>query len=152
MAAASGAPPADAGAPATTPAADPPDVVEVAAVFAGGVAGALLRAAVHETWKPAAGAWPWATFAVNVAGAFVLGLVAARWARSPGRPGVPRALLGTGFCGALTTFSTLQLELVQLLRGGDAALALGYAAASLVAGLAACRLGATVSATRSARA
>lgn len=119
----------------------PPDAVEAAAVFAGGVAGALLRAAVYETWTPAAGVWPWATFAVNVLGAFVLGLAAARWVRGPGRAGVPRALVGTGLCGALTTFSALQLELVELLRDGDAGLAAGYAAASLAAGLLACRAG-----------
>jgi CrcB protein len=102
-------------------------------VFAGGVAGALARAGVVEALPHDPGQWPWATLLVNVAGAFVLGAVAARGRR--------RALLGQGFCGALTTFSTFQLELLQMLDDGHEALALAYAAASLAAGLAAAELG-----------
>jgi len=70
---------------------------------------------------------------VNVAGAFVLGWVATRLPRGDRR----RALVGTGFCGALTTFSAMQLELLQMLDRADYALAAGYAAASVAAGLAA---------------
>ena len=86
-----------------------------------------------EALPPAPGHWPWATLLVNVAGAFVLGAVAAR--------GYRRALLGQGFCGALTTFSALQLELLQMLDAGRAGLALAYAAVSLALGLAAAELG-----------
>jgi CrcB protein len=123
--------------PASPAPAPPPDRIEVGAVFAGGVVGALARAALEHHWTHAPDVWPWATFLVNVAGAFVLGAVAAAFVRGPGRAGVPRALLGTGLCGALTTFSTLQLELVELLRDGAYGLAAGYAATSLAAGLAA---------------
>ena len=114
-----------------------PDAVQVAAVFAGGAVGAVARVALTQTWPAEATAWPWATFLANVAGAFVLGTVAAAFARGPGLPGVPRALLGTGLCGALTTFSTLQVELVLMLDAGSGGLALGYGAASLIVGLAA---------------
>jgi CrcB protein len=106
---------------------------ELAAVFIGGVAGAMARAGVVEALPHDPGNWPWATLLVNVAGAFVLGAVAARGAR--------RALLGQGFCGALTTFSTLQLELLQMLDAGRVGLALAYAAASLALGVAAAELG-----------
>ena len=102
-------------------------------MFAGGIAGALARAGVVEALPHDPGAWPWATLLVNLAGAFVLGLVAAR--------GFRRALLGQGFCGALTTFSTFQLELLDLLEDGDVALALLYAGGSLAAGTAAVTLG-----------
>ena len=102
-------------------------------MFAGGIVGALARALVVETIPHDPGQWPWATLLVNVAGAFVLGLVAAR--------GFRRVLIGQGFCGALTTFSTFQLELLQMLDAGRDGLALAYAAVSLAAGLAAAELG-----------
>lgn len=117
-----------------------PDRRELAAVYAGGCVGALMRAEVATQLHASAGAWPWATFLVNVAGAFVLGLLLAL--ETAGRLGSPhlRPLIGAGLCGALTTFSTFQLELFTLLDGGHAGLALGYAAASLGAGLAAVRI------------
>ena len=82
--------------------------------------------------------WPWGTLAVNVAGSFVLGLATAR-------PPAARAFIGAGFCGALTTFSAFQLELLGMLDDGAVARALAYAAASLVAGLAAVRAGRALS-------
>jgi CrcB protein len=103
---------------------------ELAAVFAGGFAGAIARAVVVGA-LPAGDGWPWATFLVNVAGAFALGALLTRLpSGSLGRP-----LLGTGVCGALTTFSAMQLELLRMLDGGDLGLALLYAAGSVAAGL-----------------
>ena len=106
---------------------------ELAAVFIGGVVGALARAGVAEALPPEPGHWPWATLLVNVAGAFVLGAVAAR--------GYRRALLGQGFCGALTTFSAFQLELLHMLDADRTGLAAAYATVSLALGLAAAELG-----------
>ena len=60
--------------------------------------------------------WPWVTFAVNVAGAFLLGYFATRLQERLPLSAYRRPLLGTGFCGALTTFSTMQLELLQHAR------------------------------------
>jgi CrcB protein len=114
------------------------DRAELAAVFAGGFAGALARAGVAEGLPHAAGSWPWATLAVNLAGALVLGWVATRLA-----PGArARSLLGPGFCAALTTFSTMQLELLQMLDEERFALAAGYALASVAGGLLAVAAGA----------
>jgi CrcB protein len=112
---------------------------ELAAVFAGGCAGALVRVALAEALPADAGQWPWATFLANVAGALALGYVAAR-VRERRR----LLLLGSGLCGALTTFSALQLELLLMLDGEHYALAAGYAAASVAAGLAAVTLGTRV--------
>ena len=106
------------------------DPRELAAVFAGGTAGALARAGVVEALPHDPGHWPWATLLVNVAGACLLGFVLYR-----GDGGYRRPLLGAGFCGALTTFSALQIELLELLDGGRAGLALLYAAVSLAAGV-----------------
>lgn len=112
---------------------------ELLAVFAGGVVGALARVGLLEAWPPETARWPWATFAVNVAGALVVGVLAVRFAHAA--RGVGFRLLGSGFCGALTTFSTMQVELVRMLQADRLALAAGYAAASLAAGMAAVALG-----------
>jgi fluoride exporter len=108
---------------------------ELAAVFAGGFAGALARAGLVEALPPSAAQWPWATFVVNVAGAFALGYFTTRLQERLPLSAYRRPLLGTGFCGALTTFSTMQLELLDMLDDGGGALAAGYAAASIAAGL-----------------
>jgi CrcB protein len=113
------------------------DIRELAAIFAGGAVGALARAGLVQWVPPHPGRWPWATFLVNVAGAFLLGYFATRLQERLPLSAYKRPLLGTGLCGALTTFSTVQLELVRMLDRGSLGLALGYAAASVVAGFAA---------------
>jgi len=106
-------------------------------VFLGGAVGAVARVALARTWPPEPGGWPWATFAANVAGAGLLGAVEARATLSD----LARGLLAPGLCGALTTFSALQVELVVLLDAGHEGLAAAYAAASLAAGVAAVAAG-----------
>jgi CrcB protein len=109
------------------------DLAGLAAIFTGGMLGVLARAGLDEALPPVPGSWPWATFAVNLAGAFVLGYAAVRLPLASRR----RPFVTAGFCGALTTFSTLQLELLQMLDAGVDGLALGYATATLAGGLAA---------------
>jgi fluoride exporter len=113
------------------------DPRELAAIFLGGVAGALARAGVVEALPVTPGTWPWATFLVNVAGALILGAVIT-WLRErhAAPPPYLPPLLGTGFCGALTTFSALQLEVLQLLDAGRGGLAVLYALGLVAAGLA----------------
>jgi CrcB protein len=113
------------------------DARELTAVFAGGVLGALARAGLVRAFPHDPGTWPWVTFAVNVAGAALLGYLVTRLQERLPLSAYRRPLLGSGFCGALTTFSTMQLELVQMLDADRAGLALTYAAASLAAGFAA---------------
>jgi fluoride exporter len=113
---------------------------ELAAIFAGGFAGAILRALL-EDWIPHdPGRWPWATFAVNVAGAMLLAWLVTRLQERLPLSAYRRPLLGTGLCGALTTFSTMQVELLDMLDAGNAGLAAAYAAASIAAGFAAVAL------------
>jgi CrcB protein len=107
---------------------------ELAAIFAGGFIGAVARAALVEALPHAGEQWPWATFIVNVAGAFALGYFTTRLQERLPLSSYRRPFLGTGFCGALTTFSTMQVELLHMLDGGDYGLAAGYALTSIVAG------------------
>jgi fluoride exporter len=113
------------------------DRQELAAIFAGGFLGALVRAALAKGLVAPAYEWPWATFAVNMLGAALLGYFVTRLQERLPPSLYGRAFLGTGVCGALTTFSTVVVELAQMLEGDHLALAAGYAAASLAGGLAA---------------
>jgi fluoride exporter len=117
------------------------DARELAAVFCGGFAGAIARAEVAEALPAPAGGWPWATFLVNVAGAFLLGWAVTRLQERLPLSAYRRPLLGTGFCGALTTFSTFQIETLKLIDHGHVPLAVAYLAVSVAAGQAAAELG-----------
>ncbi|MGH3003852.1 MAG: fluoride efflux transporter CrcB [Gaiellaceae bacterium] len=110
------------------------DLRELAAIFAGGFAGAVARIALVRAISPDASSWPWATFAANIAGAFLLGYFATRLQERLPLSAYRRPFLGTGLCGALTTFSTMQIELVQMIGSGRIGLAAGYAAGSIAAG------------------
>jgi fluoride exporter len=111
-----------------------PDRQEIAAIALGGAAGALLRVALARSNAGGPGDWPWVTFAVNLAGAFLLGYFATRLQERLPLSAYRRPLLGTGFCGALTTFSTMQLELLRMLDTHHYGLAAAYAAASITLG------------------
>ncbi|MEA2177924.1 MAG: fluoride exporter [Solirubrobacteraceae bacterium] len=111
------------------------DARELVAIFAGGFAGAVLRALAGDAVPHDPGSWPWATFAVNVAGAAILAALLIWLTGRPWLSAYWRPLVGTGFCGALTTFSTMQVELLDMLDAGRAGLALGYAVASIAVGL-----------------
>ena len=104
-------------------------------MFAGGAAGAAARAVLSEAW-PAGDGWPWGTFVANLAGTAVLAVLAVVLTAVNDPHRHLRALLGTGFCGALTTFSTFQVEAITLAKNDRPGLAAGYAGVSLVAGLA----------------
>jgi CrcB protein len=126
------------------------DARELAAIYAGGVIGALARVGLEEAAPHGVGGWPWATFAVNMVGALLLGYFVTRLGERLPPSSYRRPLLGTGLCGALTTFSTLQLELFDMLDTGHLALAAGYAAATLAGGFACVHL--ATAATRRTRA
>lgn len=107
---------------------------ELAAIFAGGVIGALARAALVEAFPAPPSAWPWATFLANILGSFALGYLVTRLQERLPLSAYRRPLLGTGLCGALTTFSTMQLELVRMVESNEPTLALAYASISLACG------------------
>ncbi len=86
---------------------------------------------------------PWGTFAVNVSGAFLLGVLTGATLYHGLGP-LPRAAVGTGFCGAYTTFSTFSYETVRLLEEGSIAAASVSALASVAVGLLAAAAGIAV--------
>jgi CrcB protein len=113
------------------------DARELRAIFAGGFIGAVARAELADLMPDHPGTWPWATLVVNIVGAFLLGYFVTRLQERLPLSAYRRPFLGTGICGALTTFSTMQIELLQMLDAGRLALATLYAIVSVLAGFAA---------------
>ncbi len=106
-------------------------------VAAGGALGAVARWLASGALAPlcAAARFPWATFAVNVSGCALIGILTALALRFPQFGGPAKLFLVTGFCGGFTTFSTFSLETFELLRRGECLTAALYAGASFLAGL-----------------
>lgn len=110
--------------------------VAVGLVALGGAVGSALRAtvAVILSGNPLG-----ATLAVNVVGAYLLGLILEWLAASGERPGErrragARLLLGTGVCGGFTTYSAVTEHAAELLRDGDATVAAAYVLVTLLLG------------------
>ncbi|MDP9166613.1 MAG: CrcB family protein [Actinomycetota bacterium] len=121
----------------------------VAWVFAGGVVGTALRYYGEILLPHQPAGWPWATFLINLGGAFLLGGLLEALARLGDDSGWrqrARLCAGTGGCGAFTTYSTFALEVVLLARHGHVAMAIGYGLVSVVAGVVTAWLGIVVAA------
>lgn len=113
---------------------------EVAAIFVGGALGTLLRAGLASAFPRSATSWPWPTFTVNIVAAFLLGYFVTRLQERLPLSSYRRPLLGTGLCGGLSTFSTMQVEILKMLSAHAWGLAAAYTASSVVAGYAAVHL------------
>lgn len=116
------------------------DYRELAAVFAGGGLGALARAALSTVVVRDPHHWPWSTFTVNIVGAFLVGYFITRLLERLPLSSYRRPLLGTGFCGGLTTFSTMQVETLKMIEHGHWTLAVVYTVTSIVLGFLAVHL------------
>lgn len=116
------------------------DLRLLAAIYAGGVVGALVRVGLAQAASHGPDSWPWATFAVNMAGALLLGYFVARLRDHP-EDSLTHPFLTTGICGTLTTFSTMQLELFEMIDAGSIGLAAAYVGVTLAAGYVAVRIG-----------
>jgi CrcB protein len=116
-------------------------------VAAGGLVGApsryLLDRAVSSRIESDL---PWGTFVINVAGSLLLGLLTGLTLAGH-LPDIGKALLGTGFCGAFTTFSTFTFETLRLLEGGRILDAVGNVALSVAVGLGAAAAGVAIGLT-----
>lgn len=86
------------------------------------------------------GVFPWGILLINVSGSFLLGLLTGLGLHH-GLGKTPRVVLGTGFCGAFTTFSTFTYETVRLLEEGDVTEALANLVVTLALGAAAAGAG-----------
>ncbi|MEI5100443.1 fluoride efflux transporter CrcB [Streptomyces sp. PmtG] len=108
-------------------------------VAAGAAVGAPLRYLTDRALSARhGGAFPWGTFTVNAVGCLALGLLTGAASRDV------QLLLGTGLCGALTTYSTFSYETLRLAEGGAGFRAAGYAAASVAVGVGAASAGAAL--------
>lgn len=119
-------------------------------VFAGGVVGTALRYGIENLLPHDDAEWPWATFLINLGGAFVLGCLLEALTRLGDDSGWrQRARLGagTGGCGAFTTYSTFALEAVSLSRHGHPGTAIAYGLVSVLAGVLMAWLGIVLAAT-----
>ncbi len=112
--------------------------------------GTLARYGISRAAPVEPGRFPVTTFAINVAGAFVLGVLLEWLTRHRDLEHAMRFLVGVGALGAFTTFSAFMVDAVEHVRDGHAALALGYAAATLLVGTAAALVGLYVSGWRPA--
>ncbi|MFN2518902.1 MAG: CrcB family protein [Jatrophihabitantaceae bacterium] len=110
------------------------------AIFLGGCLGGWARYGATSTWPTRNWRFPWATLSVNVAGVFLLMLVVVATADIVSSRYL-RPLLGTGFCGAFTTFSSIAVTTDLLFAHHHPRTAIAYLAASIVAGLAAAAFG-----------
>ncbi|WP_238422887.1 fluoride efflux transporter CrcB [Gordonia sp. 'Campus'] len=114
------------------------------AVLVAGALGAVTRFVVDGWFKQR---WPtitpWGTFGINVTGSALLGVLAGS-VIFHGAPHDLQAILGTGFCGGYTTFSTASFETMRLTQQGSRIRAVLYAVGSLIGAVAACAAGMTI--------
>jgi fluoride exporter len=103
----------------------------------GGLARFLLDSSFKRRWQTS---FPWATVLINVSGSLLLGALAGM-VLFRGQPAIWQTVVGTGFCGGYTTFSTASFETVRLVQQGRRLLALLNATGSLVLSVAACGAG-----------
>ncbi|HSJ24105.1 MAG TPA: CrcB family protein [Longimicrobiales bacterium] len=118
-----------------------PPIGFVLAVGAGGAIGAALRHALVLAFPRDTGTFPLVTFAENVSGSFMLGVVLIALLRAPRAAGRWRPFLATGILGSFTTFSNVSVEIVNLTATGAPATATLYIGVSVAAGLGAAVLG-----------
>jgi CrcB protein len=115
------------------------------AVAAAGFAGALARFWLGGYIAAKLGTpFPWGTFVINITGAVSLGLLTGLAGRGSVSPDL-RTVIGTGFLGAYTTFSTWTLETVRLMQSGSYRLALANIGLSALTGLLAAGCGLALS-------
>ncbi|MHB8219058.1 MAG: fluoride efflux transporter CrcB [Acidimicrobiales bacterium] len=118
-----------------------PQMALIGALGVGGAFGAVTRYAIGLAIPTPANGFPWGTLVINVSGSAVLGFVLIFFIERLPRRRMTRMVIGTGFIGAYTTFSTFTVEAVVLVRNGHASVAAVYLGTTVVVGLIAAWLG-----------
>ncbi len=113
----------------------------VAVIAAGGVTGALARYGLVRVWPAPVGGFPWATFAINVLGCLLIGVLIVMVSEVWAAHRLIRPFLGTGLLGGFTTFSGYAEQTRALLAAGRLAVAFGYLSGTVGAALVAVQLG-----------
>ena len=108
---------------------------QVLLIFLGGGAGSALRFLISNYLNPTGSQFYTGTFVVNILGCLLLGFILGGSAKNNWLSAEATLLLGAGFCGGFTTFSTFSFEQYALLKSGNASLFLLYAFGSLATGL-----------------
>jgi fluoride exporter len=116
-------------------------------VMSGGAIGAGLRYGLSRALPLVGDSWPWPTFVANVLGGLAMGILAAWVLRGDNSAEPLRLFIGVGVLGGFTTFSAFSLEMAQMVQRGQAALAAGYAIASVLLALGALFAGMTAART-----
>ena len=116
----------------------------LATIAAGGMIGALARYALAVAWPTPPGAFAWATFAANVSGCLLIGVLMVLITEVRTAHRLVRPFLGVGVLGGYTTFSTYAVQAQQAVAAGRPGTALAYLTGTLVAALAAVLLGSTI--------
>lgn len=114
----------------------------VAVVAVGGLVGAEARYALGLALPHGPTQWPWSTLLINTTGCVLIGVLMVVITELVDAHPLARPLLGVGFLGGYTTFSTYTVEIVNLVRAGRAPLALGYLAGTPVIAVLAAAAGA----------
>ena len=104
-------------------------------VFIGGGVGSMARFLIGKWLNTSSSGIPWGTFAVNVLGSFLIGVILGWGLKSNQLSETTTLLLATGFCGGFTTFSTFAYENYNLLKSGDLTTFIIYSVASFAMGM-----------------
>jgi fluoride exporter len=112
-----------------------PQAIIVISLAVGGALGAVARYSISLGLPTEMGRFPWGTFIENISGSFALGFLLILVIEQFPRGRLARPVIGTGFLGAYTTFSTFMVEAVDLVRDGYPGMAAAYLVASLIVGL-----------------
>ncbi|PZG46561.1 hypothetical protein C1I98_14395 [Spongiactinospora gelatinilytica] len=117
------------------------EAATLAAVAAGGAAGAVARYALAEAFPHPPGAFAWATFGINVSGCLLIGVLMVLITEVRRAHPLVRPFFGVGVLGGFTTFSAYIADLREALAAGHPLIAAAYLAGTLVAALAAVTAG-----------